>query len=70
METGWKLPEQVALASHAEMLLQTGEDHEMVLAFLRKGGMAKIDCMRVLSGATGILLLKCRDIVQASKAWR
>ncbi len=70
METGWKFPEQAALARHAEMLLETGEEHETVLSYLRKGGMGKLDSMRVLSSATGISLLKCKDIVQASTAWR
>ena len=70
MDTGWKFPEQAALARHAEMLLHTGETHETVLSYLRKGGMGKLDSMRVLSSATGIPLLKCKDIVQGSTAWR
>ena len=70
MDGGWKLPEQAALANEAEMLLQTGEPQESVLAFLRKGGMSKLDSMRVLSMATGIPLLRCKDIVQRSAAWR
>ena len=70
METAWKFPEQASLAAHATMLLETGEDHETVLVFLRKGGMSKLDSMRVLSSATGIPLLRCKDIVQRSAAWR
>ena len=68
MDGGWKLPEQAALANEAEMLLQTGEPQESVLAFLRKGGMSKLDSMRVLSMATGIPLLQCKDIVQRGLA--
>ncbi len=70
MDGGWKLPEQAALANEAEMLLQTGEPQESVLAFLRKGGMRKLDSMRVLRMATGIPLLQCKNIVQRSAAWR
>ena len=70
MEAGWRFPEQAALAAEATMLLETGEDQETVLAFLRKGGMGKLDSMRVLSSATGIPLLRCKDIVQRSAAWR
>ncbi|WP_158615424.1 hypothetical protein [Acidipila sp. EB88] len=51
-------------------MLQIGDDHESVLRFLRNGGLSKIDSMRVLSQATGIPLLKARDIVQSSQAWR
>ncbi|RRA48682.1 hypothetical protein D1Y84_10700 [Acidipila sp. EB88] len=70
MESGWKFPEQQALAQQAEAMLQIGDDHESVLRFLRNGGLSKIDSMRVLSQATGIPLLKARDIVQSSQAWR
>lgn len=70
MDGAFKLPEQTALAAEADMLLQTGESHEKVLAFLRSGGMSKLDSMRVLSRATGLPLLQCKNIVLQSRAWQ
>ncbi len=70
MKTGWKFPEQAALARHAEMLIETGEHYEKALAYLRKGGMGLLDSMRVLSDATGKPLTECKNIVLRSAAWR
>ncbi len=70
MTLGFKLPEQIAVAAEAESMFAIGLPQEEVLAFLRKRGMSKIDTMRILADATGIPLLRARDIVQSSKAWK
>ncbi len=70
MESGFKFPEQTALAAQADTMLQLGDDRETVLAFLRAGGLGKLDSMRVLAKATGISILEAKKLVQASKAWR
>jgi len=70
VNSGFKFPEQTALAAQAEVMLKLGDDHETVLAFLRAGGLGKLDSMRVLANATGMSILKTKNIVQGSKAWR
>ena len=70
MKSGFKLPEQTSLADQAERMLHLGDDRETVLAFLRNGGMGKLDCMRILAESTGISLIEAKNIVQRSPVWR
>ncbi len=70
MKSGFKLPEQASLAEQAECMLQLGDDRETVLAFLRAGGMGKLDSMRILAESTGISLIEAKNIVQRSPAWK
>ncbi len=70
MKSGYKLPEQASLAEEAERMLNIGDDRETVFAFLRAGGLGKLDCMRVLADVTGISLIEAKNIVQRSRAWQ
>ena len=70
MKSAFKFPEQAALAARAEVMLALGDDHETVLAFLRAGGLGKLDSMRVLANATGMPLIEAKNIVQRSLAWQ
>lgn len=70
MKTGFKLPEQTAIATQAETLLNTGVEQEVVLAFMRDRGLGRMDSMRVLVNATGVSLLDAKNIVLNSLAWQ
>jgi len=70
MKVEFRTPEQTAVASDAERLLQSGADHEIVLAFLRERGFNKLDSIKALVGISGISLGDAKNVVHNSRAWQ
>ena len=70
MTAHFKLPEQNAIAADAARLVEAGASEEIVIGVLCRGGLSKIDSMRLMSELTGVPLLEMRKRVEASRAWR
>ncbi len=70
MTLHFKLPEQNAIAADAQRLLEAGVDREIVMGVLAKGGLSKIDSIRLMSELTGVPLLEAKNMVQNSRAWQ
>ncbi len=66
----FKLPEQNALAVDAQRLAEAGASHELVIGVLAKGGLSRMDSIKLLSELTGMPLLAAKDAVQSSRAWQ
>ena len=70
MTAHFKLPEQNAIAADAQRLFDAGVDQEIVIGILCKGGLSKIDSIRLMSAMTGMPLLEAKNVVHKSRAWQ
>ena len=70
MRVDFKTEEQVAIASDAKKLVNSGASHEIVLGFLRERGFDKLDSIKALISATGMSLKDAKNIVHQSRAWQ
>ena len=70
MSEDFKLPEQVKLAGRARTLLEIGVDQDVVLGVLRKGGLSKVDSIKLLGGLTGMHLMQAKKLIDNSRAWQ
>ncbi len=70
MTAHFKLPEQNAIAADAQRLFDAGVEQEVVIGFLCKGGLSKIDSIRLMSQLTGMPLLEAKKLVHSSRAWQ
>jgi ribosomal protein L7/L12 len=70
MTAPFKLPEQNAIAADAQRLFEAGVEQEIVIGVLCKGGLSKIDSIKLMSELAGMPLLEAQKLVQKSRAWQ
>jgi ribosomal protein L7/L12 len=70
MTLHFKLPEQNAIAADAQRLLDAGVEQEVVIGVLCRGGLSKIDSIKLMSELMGMPLIESQKVVQQSRAWQ